>query len=533
MTAQHNAATPLPEFVPVVIVGAGPAGIAAATLLGQYGVETLVLDRHETVYPLPRAVHADDEVYRILARLGIGDEFAAHRRPAHGLRLIDQSMRVLSEIPRSIEPSANGFPQMNMFDQPELEGVLRANLERYSQITVRGNVEVTSITQPQPGRVRVSFLDRLRGGEHSVQAGYVLGCDGANSPTRVAIGAHMYGLPFTQEWLVIDVNTAADLNQWEGCHQLCNPQRAGTYMRVSETRYRWEFQLVDGETVADYQSLADVEPLIRPWLADIPVDALTLVRVTAYTFRAQVASRWRDRNVFLLGDAAHLTPPFVGQGMAAGLRDAMNLTWKLVGVLDGSLPGSVLDTYERERKLHAATMILMAVSMGAAMTGGGRVGDLIRHVVFPRMQNLRMPGTRVSAAEGIAPGLRSSELVIKSRTPGGLAGTLCPNPVLAEGLRFDEVVGNRFTLITSSSLTDAQRDELSSRGAAVIETGPGSELDRWLHGGRASAAIVRPDRAVMHAGRNTQAICDAMPRFTAVACPDHDGAANAADHIDA
>jgi 3-(3-hydroxy-phenyl)propionate hydroxylase len=176
---------------------------------------------------------------------------------------------------------------------------------------------------------------------------------------------------------------------------------------------------------------------------------------------------------------------------------------------------------------------LMAVSVGAAMTGGGRVGDLIRQVVFPRMQYLRLPGTRVSAAEGIAPGLRSSELVIKSRTPGGLAGTLCPNPVLAEGLRFDEVVGNRFTLITSSSLTDAQRDELSSRGAAVIETGPGSELDRWLHGGHASAAIVRPDRAVMHAGRNTQAICDAMPRFTAVAHPDHDGAANAADHIDA
>jgi 3-(3-hydroxy-phenyl)propionate hydroxylase len=514
MTTQRNDATPLADFFPVVIIGAGPSGIAAATLLGQYGVECLVLDRHETVYPLPRAVHADDEVYRILARLGIGDEFAAHRRPAHGLRLIDPNMRVLSEIPRSIEPSANGYPQMNMFDQPELEGLLRANIKRYPQITMRGNVEVTSITQPQPGRVRVTFLDRLRGGEHGVHANYVLGCDGANSPTRAAIGAHMYGLPFTQDWLVIDVNTDADLDQWEGCHQLCNPQRAGTYMRVSETRYRWEFQLVGGETEADYQSLADVEPLIRPWLADTPIDVLKLVRVTAYTFRAQVASRWRDRNVFILGDAAHLTPPFVGQGMAAGLRDAMNLVWKLVGVLDGSLPDSVLDTYEQERKLHAASMILMAVSVGTAMTGGGRIGDLIRRFVFPRLQNLRMPGTRVSAADGVAPGLRSSELVIKSRTPGGLAGTLCPNPILVEGLRFDDIVGNRFALITSSSLTDAQREELSSRGAAVIETGAGSDLDRWLHAGGVSAAIVRPDRAVMQAGRNSQAICDAMPRFT-------------------
>jgi 3-(3-hydroxy-phenyl)propionate hydroxylase len=514
MSTQNNST---PEFVPVVIIGAGPAGIAAATMLGQYGVECLVLDRHETVYPLPRAVHADDEVYRIITRLGIGEEFAANSRPAVGLRLIDPQMRVLSEIPRSTELSAaHGFPQMNMFDQPELEAMLRANVKRYPQVTIHGNVEVTSVSQNQNGRVRVSFLDRVRGGEQSVQAQYVLGCDGAGSLTRASIGAHMYGLPFTQDWLVIDVNTDVDLDQWEGCHQLCNPERGGTYMRVSETRYRWEFQLVDGETAANYQTIADVEPLIRPWLGDNPADALELVRVTAYTFRAQVASRWRDRNVFLLGDAAHLTPPFVGQGLAAGLRDAMNLTWKLVGVLDGTLPESVLDSYEQERKLHAAAMILMAVSVGAAMTGGGRVGDLIRHTVFPRMQNLRLPGTRVSAADGVAPGLRSSGLVIKSRTPGGLAGSMCPNPVLADGKRFDEVVGNRFALITSLSLSPGLGDEVVRRGAVVIQAAPGSELDSWLRKGRATAAIVRPDRAVMQAGRNLQAICDAVPAFSGV-----------------
>src|SRR6201997_3539120 len=516
MSAPNNGtpASP-PQFVPVVIVGAGPTGIAAATLLGQYGVETLVLDRHETVYPLPRAVHADDEVYRILARLGVGEEFAAHRRPAHGLRLIDPNMRVLAEIPRSTEPSANGFPQMNMFDQPELEAMLRANLKRYPQVTVHGNVEVTSVTQTQSGRVRVSFLDRVRGGEQSVQASYVLGCDGANSPTRAAIGAHMYGLSFTQDWLVIDVNTDVDLDQWEGCHQLCNPQRAGTYMRIGETRYRWEFQLLDGETVADYQSLADVESLVRPWLGDTPIEALELVRATAYTFRAQVASRWRDRNVFLLGDAAHLTPPFVGQGMAAGLRDALNLTWKVAGVLGKSLPESVLDTYEEERKAHAAAMILMAVSVGAAMTGGGRLGDVVRKVVFPRLTHVRLPGTRTSAADGVAPGLHKSALVVKSRTPGQLAGTLCPNPVLRDGVRFDQVVGNRFALVTSSPLSTAQEKELESRGAVVVSVGRDSQLGSWLKQGRATAAIVRPDGAVMQAGRNVAAIFEAVPAFSA------------------
>jgi 3-(3-hydroxy-phenyl)propionate hydroxylase len=516
MNAQSNGApATLPEFVPVIIIGAGPAGITAATLLAQYGIDCLVLDRHDTVYPLPRAVHADDEIYRILARLGIGDEFAAHRRPALGLRLLDTDMRVLAELKRSPEPSANGFPQMNMFDQPELEAMMRANLKTYPHALFRGNVEVTGVAQTQPGRVRVSFLDRVRGGEHSVQASYVLGCDGANSMVRASIGSHMYGLPFQQTWVIIDVDTDAELHQWEGCHQLCSPQRAGTYMRVGETRYRWEFRLLDGETAADYQNISDIEPLIAPWLGDTPAEQLRLVRVTAYTFRAQVASRWRDRNVFILGDAAHLTPPFVGQGMAAGLRDAMNLTWKVAGVLDKTLPESVLDTYEQERKAHAAAMILMAVSVGAAMTGGGRMGDLARRVLFPRLQSLHLPGTRTSAADGVAPGLHKSALVVKSHTRGQLAGTLSPNPVLRDGLHFDQVVGNRFALVTSSALSLAQEKELRSRGAVVVSVGRDSVLGRWLKQGRANAAIVRPDGAVMQAGRNIQAICDAVPSFSA------------------
>ena len=285
-------------------------------------------------------------------------------------------------------------------------------------------------------------------------------------------------------------------------------------MRVGETRYRWEFRLIDGETAADYQNIADIEPLIKPWLGETPAEQLRLVRVTAYTFRAQVANNWRDRNVFILGDAAHLTPPFVGQGMAAGLRDALNLSWKLVGVLGKSLPESVLDTYEQERKAHAAAMILMAVSMGAAMTGGGRLGDLIRKVVFPRLETLRLPGTRTSAADGVAPGLRRSAMVVKSRTPGQLAGTLCPNPVLRDGLRVDQVVGNRFALVTSSPLSAAQQNELSSRGAVVVSVAPASELGRWLKQGRATAAIVRPDGAVMQAGRNIEALCDTVPSFS-------------------
>ena len=320
---------------PVVIVGAGPTGVTAATLLAQYGIGCLVLDRWAGVYPQPRAVHMDDEIFRIVARLGIADEFAAISRPALGLRLLDHTMRVLSEFHRDTTCSVHGFPQANMFDQPEFEALLRTNLKRYPCVEFRGDVEVTEVAEHGQGRVRVTFDDRADGSKHVVEANYVLGCDGANSVVRSCMGTTMQDLKFDQRWLVVDIATTADLDQWDGVHQVCDPVRAATYMRIGHTRYRWEFRLLPGETEDDFADLDALRPLIAPWVG--PRSATTdleLIRVAEYTFRAKFADRWRRGNIFLLGDAAHLTPPFIGQGMGAGLRDAMNLAWKLAGVLD-------------------------------------------------------------------------------------------------------------------------------------------------------------------------------------------------------
>ena len=327
-----------PGFVPVVIVGAGPTGITAATKLAQYGVDCLVLDRWEDVYPQPRAVHLDDEIYRLLAGLGIADEFAAISRPARGLQLRDRNMRVMAQFHRECAESANGFPQANMFDQPELEALLRANLKHYPHAVLRGNAEVTEAVQIGADRAQVAFTDRVSGEEHRVETRYVLGCDGANSLVRAAIGACMEDLKFQQRWLVVDVATSAELNQWEVAHQVCDPHRAATYMRIGDTRYRWEFRLLPDETADDYSTMAALYPLIQPWVEGVAPEQLELVRVAEYTFRAQVANRWHRGNMFILGDAAHLTPPFIGQGMGAGLRDATNLAWKLAGVVNGWLP---------------------------------------------------------------------------------------------------------------------------------------------------------------------------------------------------
>src|SRR6476660_3288463 len=236
------------DRVPVVIVGAGPVGVTAATLLGQYGVECLVLDRWDGVYPQPRAVHLDDEVYRILGRVGIAEEFAAVSRPTLGLQLVDRDHRVLAVFDREGDRGRHGHPQANMFDQPELEHLLRVNLEDQTTVGLRNNVEVTDVAQDGHGRVRVDFTDRLTGAHESVLATYVLGCDGANSVVRTAIGATMQDLKFEQRWLVIDVASMVELDQWDGVHQVCDPNRAATYMRIGDTRYRWEFRLLPGET---------------------------------------------------------------------------------------------------------------------------------------------------------------------------------------------------------------------------------------------------------------------------------------------
>ncbi|GAA3384094.1 bifunctional 3-(3-hydroxy-phenyl)propionate/3-hydroxycinnamic acid hydroxylase [Streptomyces racemochromogenes] len=479
-----------PAPTPVVIIGAGPVGVTAALLLARRGIRTVILERHQDVYPLPRAVATDDEVRRILQAAGVGEEFAAIARPAHGLRLLDARHRVVAEFRRS-EHGHHGYPQTSMFDQPELERLLRDALAQRPECELRGGVEVTGVGPEPTGPVRVTYRDG--DGEHHLWAEAVLGCDGAGSLTRAAIGASWEDLRFEERWTVIDVRTKADVRCWEGVDQVCDPHRPATFMRVGEDRYRWEFRLQDGRQ--------PVRELIAPWLSPSYDGDFDIVRETQYTFRARVADRWRNGRVFLLGDAAHLTPPFIGQGLCSGLRDAHNLTWKLARVLQQGGDERLLDTYESERKPHARHAIRLAVAMGWAMTGGQDGAAALRRGILAAA--CRIPGLTTAAGRDLSPPLTAGPLV-RRRTRGSLAGTHCPQPrvVGPDGRRsrLDELLGDGFTVLTAADPSPSVRALAYGLGVPAIPvTGLRDDgtLTAWLRAGRADAVLLRPDRVVM------------------------------------
>jgi 3-(3-hydroxy-phenyl)propionate hydroxylase len=487
---------------PVVVVGAGPTGITAAILLAQRGLPVVVLERHLGVYPLPRAVHLDDEVRRILQQVGVGPAFDEISRSGSGMRILDARHRVLAEFRRP-PTGPHGHPQANMFDQPDLEQLLRAHLAaHHPEVRVHEGVEVEAVV-PSGTRPVVRYRDLDTGALRELPASAVLGCDGANSLTRGAIGSRWRDLRFEEPWLVVDGRCPRRLSAWDGVDQICDPARAATFMRVGDDRYRWEFRMRPGENLELLSQPAYLDALLDPWLRGVPRDEFHLLRCSSYTFRARVADRWHRDRVFLLGDAAHLTPPFIGQGLGAGLRDAANLVWKLERVVSGRAPAQLLDTYQAERRRHVVHQIRLARTAGWALTGGGGAGATLRRGVLRTV--FRVPGLAPRMLDRSSPPLRGGALTSGRRRlgPASLIGTLAPQPQLGDDLRpLDEVLGSGPAILSRVSPDDELRRLATQMHARLFRVVEGGTLARWLASSGASAAVIRPDRIVLSVARS-------------------------------
>ncbi|WP_138761022.1 bifunctional 3-(3-hydroxy-phenyl)propionate/3-hydroxycinnamic acid hydroxylase [Modestobacter altitudinis] len=464
----------------VVVVGAGPVGVTAALLLACRGLDVLVLDRHAEAHPLPRAVHLDDESLRVLQAAGVADAFAAVSRPMAGLRLLDGDGRTLAEFPRGA--GEHGWPQGSMFSQPDLERVLRDALAAEPRARLRGGVEVLRVDGAGP--VRLTVRDRDTGAEEELVADAVLGCDGARSTVRRQVGARMRDLGPGERWLVVDLVADAPLPVWPGVQQVCDAVRPATFMPVADDRYRAEFRLHEDEAVADLD--------LAGLLGRFGAAGCTVVRSAEYRYAAQVADRWRQGRVLLCGDAAHLTPPFIGQGLGLGLRDVHQLAWKLAAVLAGA-DDALLDTHQAERAPHARALVRLAVLLGRLMTGGGERAALVRRSVLSGVR--RVPRVAAFATSSRTPPLRPGPLVRRSRVaPRSPVGALLPQPPVAGPRRLDDVLGPDWVVLSGGAPVPP---DWPGRVLPVADLGS-PELTRWL--GRRSV-LVRPDRIVAAAAR--------------------------------
>ena len=469
----------------VLIIGAGPVGVTLALLLAREGLSVIAADKSDGIYPLPRAAHIDHEIVRVLQAVGAADAVMASSRVASRYDFLTATGEVLLSFDSTGARTSSGWPPSNMIHQPSLEAALRGQLASAETAGLRSLWTLTGLENSGDG-VTAAFSTPER--ERTVRARYLVGCDGARSTVRELAGIGLDDLQFDEPWLVIDTivhdpSRLPDLNL-----QICDPARPTTCVQMGAGRHRWEFMMLPGETAEMVSEPAFIAGLLKPWNVE---GAVSLERAAVYRFHALVAKDWRRGRVFLAGDAAHQTPPFAGQGLCAGLRDAANLAWKLGAVARGQADEALLDSYQIEREPHVRSFIDLALMMGRTVCITDPAAAAARDAA---MLAQRAEGKSPSQPLG-APPLTGGCLVAGS--PG--AGEVFPQPWTADGARLDDVAGGGAWLISRSD--PGPREGVKSLWLACASLQPfAGDIASWLDKHGAEAVMVRPDRYVFGTG---------------------------------
>ncbi len=531
----------------VAIVGLGPTGLTLAHGLGQRGHRVLVLEREPSFYGNARAVYTDGECLRIFQSFGMAETLAADMLQDAPVQMMLPDGSVLFQLKNTHRP--HGWPANNFFYQPLLETALAEGLARYPNVTVLRGRELTRFEQDAGGVDLFHVATEGTGygkaaqppgaraepvaGAVSRRARWMVGADGGRSAVRGQLGIGMTGKSFPNPWLVVDIKAK---DPADGLHHLpyfnfiCDPTCPTVSCVQPNGHHRFEFMLMPGQT----REHMEHPETVRHYLSKhVNVDKFHILRTLVYTFNALMAERWREGRVLLAGDAEHMTPQFIGQGMNAGVRDAYNLAWKLDAVLRGQAGEALLDSYEQERRPHAAAMTREGIRMKDFVSMVNPVGTLLRNALTRVVVRLPKLGTFVRQGDFIPkPSYSNGRYVgLRRRRWAGAEGRLMPQPLLRgpDGRRrlLDELIGPGFALIGAgtdprSALDDETRALWQSMGATFVSVHPfgglpqgsvthavpaglieaedpdGSFHTWWRRSGagKGFVAVVRPDRFV-------------------------------------
>jgi len=497
----------------VAIVGYGPTGAVAASLLGQAGVRVLVIDRAEDVYDKPRALALDHEIMRVFQQIGIIDEIRAYTEPFTSSEYFGADGRLIKRLGMVPPPYPLGYVPSLVFSQPMVEKVLREHVQSISCVDVALPYQCVALEQNTES-VCLSLIDR-EGNDVRISADYVIGCDGASSTVRSQLDIGLEDLDFDEPWLVVDmlVNESGLAKLPASSVQYCEPERPCTYVIGPKNHRRWEISLLPHEDPALMATEVETWRLLKRWIG--PEDAV-LWRQAAYRFHALVAKEWNVGRTFIAGDAAHQQPPFLGQGMCQGIRDAVNLSWKLASVLKGEADVSLLETYANERGRHVRTLTGQIKAIGAVICerNRGRAEERDRQLLSQAQGEVFM-----QARQDIIPPLETGMLHSNGHSS---IGTIFPQPqmkMLTGPALMDEIVGYGWRIISNVDIAaiPAAIRSLATRvgklvcfgGSNVISLSPEksefslSEVDgvveKWFRQHDCIAVVVRPDHYVFGA----------------------------------
>jgi len=525
------------QTVSVAIVGGGPNGIALANLLGAYGVQTVVIEREREILEYPRAVGMDDEALRLFQTVALAEPLLENMIPNVPLRMFRTDGRCFADIRASTREF--GWWRRNIFMQQIAEKTLRRGLERYPDIELRLGEEVTGLAQDDGG-VTLQVCD-ASGQPYALRCDYCVAADGGRSPLREMLGVKLQGKTHSIKWLVVDVRNAPLDAPYTALN--CDPRRPNVCIYLPYGYRRWEFMVFAHEDEQAIASPESVRRLLAPYVKE--PQAVEIVRARTYTHHSRVADRFVVGRVALIGDAAHLSPPWIGQGLNAGLRDVGNLAWKLAGIVRGQLQPSVLRSYHHERHRHAKAMIDLADVFGAMLMPTSRVKAWLRDRFFSAVR--LMPGVKHYVLQMRFKPMPKYEKGVIVKQPGSpMVGRMLIQPDVedASGTRskFDDVLGPWFAVIgwqtdPQAALGDSDRALWHALGAHFVRvdrarcgSAPGVRMSSghgttcvedvdnqfadWIQAHPGSILVLRPDRYIA-AQCSAAELADVTRQFTA------------------